>query len=432
MRSSSSMFVWASAAALLGSFGCDDQRLPADQQPDGGATAGGNGGSVANAGGGAGAGAAGGTGGAPPPACSHDVCAVGDYLEASCNECSAAVCEADDWCCSIGWDEYCIQLVVSLSSICACAPETICSGLWDEDLDGLRDCADPDCAASCVPGDTPVGEPCTMHAECAPLQPICFDEEQQGWSQGYCSGFCDVDDPSSCGEAVCVTLVGGDGLELGACLRRCDPALPGECRPGYRCVEEAPEPYCAPIPEDCENGLDDDVDGEADCADSACHGAFNCFEVCDDGEDDNGDGSVDCADWSCRSHPTCLTWACAPAEQPAQTSCIEVGGAVGCHPISNEGCDAGRACDAHFGAYAFQCGPGPGTEPTCAPCGPDALCAPGNTCIATQPDLSDAECARFCCSSADCGGDAFCNKAVVTGIIGGIPSPVGVCMQAAR
>ncbi len=44
--------------------------------------------------------------------------------------------------------------------------------------------------------------------------------------------------------------------------------------------------------EDCSNGEDDDADGLTDCADPDC----DCQEDCDNGRDDDGDGFVDCAD----------------------------------------------------------------------------------------------------------------------------------------
>jgi hypothetical protein len=51
-------------------------------------------------------------------------------------------------------------------------------------------------------------------------------------------------------------------------------------------------------PEICKNGVDDDGDGDADCADAAdC--SFLCGEVCTDGVDNDADGRVDCADPGC-------------------------------------------------------------------------------------------------------------------------------------
>ena len=50
------------------------------------------------------------------------------------------------------------------------------------------------------------------------------------------------------------------------------------------------------VPEICDNGEDDDGDGDADCADSECP---DCVEICDNGEDDDFDGDVDADDLDC-------------------------------------------------------------------------------------------------------------------------------------
>jgi hypothetical protein len=74
--------------------------------------------------------------------------------------------------------------------------------------------------------------------------------------------------------------------------------------------------------EDCSNGLDDDDDGLADCADPDCHEALcddgnpatnsRCLngacravveDACSDGVDNDGDGLTDCADFNCQDRP---------------------------------------------------------------------------------------------------------------------------------
>ena len=57
-----------------------------------------------------------------------------------------------------------------------------------------------------------------------------------------------------------------------------------------------------PVPEICDNGEDDDGDGDTDCADSDCPA---CPEICDNGEDDDGDGDVDCVDVDCADADNC-------------------------------------------------------------------------------------------------------------------------------
>jgi hypothetical protein len=65
----------------------------------------------------------------------------------------------------------------------------------------------------------------------------------------------------------------------------------------YRWDSSAPDEHCT-------NGVDDDGDGLADCADPDCEHRIACrgaggVEVCDNGVDDDGDGLVDCADAAC-------------------------------------------------------------------------------------------------------------------------------------
>jgi len=58
-----------------------------------------------------------------------------------------------------------------------------------------------------------------------------------------------------------------------------------------------------PVPEVCDDLTDNDFDGLVDCADSDCASAANCqqppAEVCTDGIDNDGDGAIDCADSDC-------------------------------------------------------------------------------------------------------------------------------------
>lgn len=58
----------------------------------------------------------------------------------------------------------------------------------------------------------------------------------------------------------------------------------------------------------CDNGVDDDEDGAADCDDTDCADAANCNPEgdCADGVDNDGDGDVDCADSDCAANPACL------------------------------------------------------------------------------------------------------------------------------
>ncbi|MBW2260938.1 MAG: PPC domain-containing protein [Deltaproteobacteria bacterium] len=60
------------------------------------------------------------------------------------------------------------------------------------------------------------------------------------------------------------------------------------------------------IPEDCDDGLDNDGDTVADCEDPECRWQLPCYEdVCDDDVDNDEDGPTDCEDFDCMSMPEC-------------------------------------------------------------------------------------------------------------------------------
>jgi hypothetical protein len=101
----------------------------------------------------------------------------------------------------------------------------------------------------------------------------------------------------------------------------------------------------------------------------------------------------------------------APDPAPSGGSCVTIGGANTCNPITNEGCDtaAGQACDYSSG---YKCYPPPNDVALCDECNPDAAtpvnCGPGLSCVtraviaSTGVNITRA-CARTCCDDGDCG-----------------------------
>ena len=69
----------------------------------------------------------------------------------------------------------------------------------------------------------------------------------------------------------------------------------------------AAEERCMPKVEDCDNGTDDDGDGDAEREDANCSQDAHCMPeaVCNDGLDDDGDGNIDCDDGDCDAAASC-------------------------------------------------------------------------------------------------------------------------------
>lgn len=54
--------------------------------------------------------------------CSHDLCSTGGALNASCDPCVTAVCEADAFCCGAAWDDRCVEAAGQICGLeCAAA-----------------------------------------------------------------------------------------------------------------------------------------------------------------------------------------------------------------------------------------------------------------------------------------------------------------------
>ena len=159
--------------------------------------------------------------------------------------------------------EYVNPLVYRLFRLLAAVAERSSATInWDEDADGLTDCADPDCLNQrCAPGMT--GDL------------VCVRDIH---GRGYCDG---AEDPArSTDPNVCADKIDNDGNTLFDCD---DPVCAGEvCASFYdgvnfvdvMCRDVGEQSYaCGDTTNqfelDCGNGLDDDGDGAIDCNDFA-------------------------------------------------------------------------------------------------------------------------------------------------------------------
>jgi hypothetical protein len=122
---------------------------------------------------------------------------------------------------------------------------------------------------------------------------------------------------------------------------------------------------------------------------------------------------------------------------PSNGSCVTVtglndaGSGVQCNPVTAAGCaDAGVGATCDIGSTdgtsitSFVCYPPPNTAAVCAACdntsGP--YCAPTTTCVITNESSMTTDCARYCCTNADCGSGRC-----MTG--GFAPAPtLGICV----
>ncbi|MFT5993210.1 MAG: hypothetical protein ACI82G_002212, partial [Bradymonadia bacterium] len=77
-----------------------------------------------------------------------------------------------------------------------------------------------------------------------------------------------------------------------------------------------------PDAEICTDGIDNDGDGNADCADDDCASAAACIEAgnCDDGTDNDGDGATDCDDDECALDDACLE--CPAGTESVNGNCV--------------------------------------------------------------------------------------------------------------
>jgi Zn-dependent metalloprotease len=137
----------------------------------------------------------------------------------------------------------------------------------------------------------------------------------------------------------------------------CDDGVDNDGDGNTDCADAdcASDPACAPPPaEVCDDGVDNDGDGNTDCADADCASDPACApppaEVCDDGVDNDGDGDTDCADADCASAPSCNTgtWTVLGSED------FEAGWG----PYIDGGTDARRHINdadyAHSGSYCVR------------------------------------------------------------------------------
>lgn len=179
--------------------------------------------------------------------CEHDKCKTGPALDPKCGVCEAAVCLVDPFCCTLGWDDICVQAVDELCG-------TPCPG-------------DPTCQAHnpCTVGGA-MNEKCsTCTTAVCDVDPSCCNLSGGTWAQKcvdlvlndtnvkpQCGGACQS--PSSCSHPECqegtpLTTTCSECAKI-VCGKDpwcCDTQTPGKW--DLICVSEAAkEPKCPTCP----------------------------------------------------------------------------------------------------------------------------------------------------------------------------------------
>lgn len=196
-----------------------------------------------------------------------------------------------------------------------------------------------------------------------------------------------------------------DGFDKAA-----SPAHCGACNKACAADEACVSGACQKRTESsCANGIDDDADGKADCADSECEAqacGAGCVctagvrveTACGDGLDNDGDGVVDCTDPSCAGEACGAGCACA-AGAKHETTCSD--------GLDNDG-DGLTDC----------------ADPECAA----AACGVGCVCAGTvrRETICNDRIDNDGNNGADCADQADCPQGTVCTLANGTP---GTCQS---
>jgi hypothetical protein len=342
-------------------------------------------------------------------------------------DCGDDDCAADPTCAPVGTEDACdddIDNDRDGATDCAdddCAADDACSGFGDTEVcddtvdndgDGAVDCDDPECArdpacydsgeSSEAPCDV-VTQDCAIEAErCYPggataAEGFCFIAGDRGLGEPCIEP--PLDEPEACSEGL-VCLYPSEDAPEGTCYQLCGTAA--GCGEGFQCHALA-------------------IDSEG--TPSTDWGVCDAYEFdCDDGVDNDGDGDTDCIDPDCGAEMVC----------------------TGCDPFAQNCPDAADMCIVHDAAIA-EC-VAEGTRTAGQTCSSPTACARGLQCAAISgmdptTDLywftfNESYLARgpgYClplCHSGDaslCGDGEVCSP--VSNSWDGSPRAEGVCFE---
>ena len=247
----------------------------------------------------------------PGEACDDGNTVSGDGCEADCSLPAearglCAPCTASAQC--GGADDRCVAVGSGFACGTACGAGSSCPGGYEcrfslavESGEGAPQCVP--LTDSCEPcDDTDDDTICDAFDACEGFDDL-LDADADGQPDDCDPCPADAADDSD-GDGVCdsddVCPEGPDDVDTDT------DGLPDACDP---CPSD-PNPACEPVRfEICNNAIDDDGDGDVDCADADCGDDVSCIgagvENCTNGIDDDGDGNADCADVDCALDPVC-------------------------------------------------------------------------------------------------------------------------------
>lgn len=241
-----------------------------------------------------------------------------------------------------------------------------------------------------------------LEGACAGLEVDCNDDEGTG-SQSR------VSLTAASGDVFVIVVLGYDGTESGAfSLSISEPSAASEvglCSNGLDddldgyadCDDDDCWTEAACIETDCTNGLDDDGDGDTDCLDFDCDGLPACVEGdCMNGLDDDGDSAIDCADFDCDGIAPCIETLCADGLDD------EGDGATDCDDYD---CRTDVACIERLCANALDDESDGLTDCQDDDCDADAACAGMEHCFNGDDDDLDG---LFDCDDPECTAHPYC------------------------
>jgi hypothetical protein len=249
-----------------------------------------------------------------------------------------------------------------------------------------RACAHVTCPEA---GDEPMATECNgghcVVPRCSPETPeACTSVHACARDADCTSGACGR---GSCVSGACLVVPDDTACHGGTC--GADYTCAGGTDAGATDAGSDDARHCTASEAACANGMDDDCDGQADCADSDCAGV-----ACDDGNacthTDRCSGgacagtAISCVDEPCRSHTCNGTASCTDANIRDGMGCPDDG-----NPCTGEFCGAGTCVHvpgtdntSYDGMYYHRCCGGvptqTGTDANCDGCGND--CG-GNGCF---------------------------------------------------